>query len=180
MRRMRRPDGTPGIGSGWLCDHATIQGDIALRLRSNPNFDPPAHGQPMILVGNGTGIAGLRSHIKARVASGQQRNWLLFGERNMERDFFFADEVRAWQAQGVLQRVDLAFSRDQPRRIYVQDKLRDAAESVREWMEAGASIYVCGSLAGMAPGVDAVLREILGDARVEELLASGRYRRDVY
>ena len=180
LRRMRRPDGTPGIGSGWLCDHATIQGDIALRLRSNPNFHPPAHGQPMILVGNGTGIAGLRSHIKARVASGQQRNWLLFGERNMERDFFFADEVRAWQAQGVLQRVDLAFSRDQPRRIYVQDKLRDAAESVREWMEAGASIYVCGSLAGMAPGVDAVLREILGDARVEELLASGRYRRDVY
>lgn len=180
LRRMLRPDGSPGIGSGWLCDYAAIEGDIALRLRSSPNFHPPTNGQPLILVGNGTGIAGLRAHLKARVASGQQHNWLLFGERNAECDFFFADEVRAWQAQGVLQRVDLAFSRDQPQRIYVQDRLRAAAEPLREWMEAGASIYVCGSLAGMAPGVDAVLREILGDTRVEELLASGHYRRDVY
>ena len=180
LRRMLRPDGTPGIGSGWLCDYAGIKGDIALRLRSNPNFHPPAGGQPLILVGNGTGIAGLRAHLKARATSGQKRNWLLFGERNAGRDFFFGDEIREWQSQGVLERVDLAFSRDQPQRIYVQDKLRAAAEPLREWMEAGAAIYVCGSLAGMAPGVDAVLREILGDARVEELLASGRYRRDVY
>ena len=76
--------------------------------------------------------------------------------------------------------MDLAFSRDQPQRLYVQDKLCAAAELLREWMEAGAAIYVCGSLAGMAPGVDAVLREILGDTQVEELMASGRYRRDVY
>ena len=180
LRRMLRPDGTPGIGSGWLCDYAAIDGDVALRLRSNPNFHPPANGQPLILIGNGTGIAGLRAHIKARVASGQKRNWLLFGERNAERDFFFGDEIRAWQAQGYLERMDLAFSRDQPQRLYVQDKLCAAAEPLREWVEAGAALYVCGSLAGMAPGVDAVLREILGDVQVEELLASGRYRRDVY
>ena len=180
LRRMLRPDGTPGIGSGWLCDYAALGGDIALRLRSNSNFHPPANGQPLILIGNGTGIAGLRAHLKARAASGQKRNWLLFGERNAERDFFFGDEISEWQSQEYLERVDLAFSRDQPQRLYVQDKLCAAAELLREWMEAGAAIYVCGSLAGMAPGVDAVLREILGDTQVEELMASGRYRRDVY
>ena len=180
LRRMLRPDGRPGIGSGWLCDHASIKGAVALRLRSNPNFHAPPPGQPLILIGNGTGMAGLRAHLKARVASGQPRNWLLFGERHADRDFFHGDEVRQWQAQGYLERLDLAFSRDQPTRIYVQDKLLAAAEPLREWVAAGASIYVCGSLAGMAPGVDAVLREILGDTQVEALLATGCYRRDVY
>lgn len=180
LRRLLRPDGTPGIGSGWLCDHAPVGGEIALRLRSNPNFHAPDPGRPMILVGNGTGIAGLRALLKARIAAGARRNWLLFGERNADRDFFHGDEIREWQAQGFLQRVDLAFSRDQDQRVYVQHKLQAAAEVLREWVDAGAAIHVCGSLAGMAPGVDAVLRQVLGDAEVESLLADGRYRRDVY
>lgn len=180
LRRMLRPDGTPGLGSGWLCDHAPLGGEIALRLRSNPNFHGPDPATPMILIGNGTGIAGLRGLLKSRATAGARRNWLLFGERNAERDFFHGDEVREWQAQGFLQRVDLAFSRDQEQRIYVQHKVQAASEVLREWVDAGAAIYVCGSLSGMAPGVDAVLRQVLGDTEVESMLANGRYRRDVY
>ena len=180
LRRLLRPDGTPGIGSGWLCDHAPIGGEIALRLRSNPNFHAPDPARPMILVGNGTGIAGLRALLKSRIAAGARRNWLLFGERNADRDFFHGDEIREWQAWGFLQRVDLAFSRDQDQRLYVQHKLQAAGEALREWVDAGAAIYICGSLSGMAPGVDAVLRQVLGDAEVENMLADGRYRRDVY
>ncbi len=180
LRRMLRPDGSPGIGSGWLCDYATVGGEIALRLRSNPNFHAPDTTRPMILIGNGTGIAGLRGLLKARIAAGARNNWLLFGERNADRDFFHGDEIRAWQAQGFLQRVDLAFSRDQQQRIYVQHQLRAAGETLREWVDAGAAIYVCGSLSGMAPGVDAVLRSALGDDRIERMLTDGLYRRDVY
>lgn len=180
LRRLQRPDGTPGIGSGWLCDYAPVGGEIALRLRSNPNFHAPDPAKPMILIGNGTGIAGLRAHLKQRIAAGSRRNWLLFGERNSDRDFFYGDEILEWRTQGHIERLGLAFSRDQAKSVYVQHKLLAAADSLREWIEAGASIYVCGSLAGMAPGVDGVLRQVLGDAAVENLLSAGRYRRDVY
>jgi sulfite reductase (NADPH) flavoprotein alpha-component len=134
----------------------------------------------MILIGNGTGIAGVSALLKARIAAGARRNWLLFGERNADHDFFRGEEIRAWQARGFLQRMDLAFSRDQDQRIYVQHRLQAAGGALREWVDAGAAIYVCGSLAGMAPGVDAVLRSTLGDDRVEQMLADGLYRRDVY
>ncbi len=180
LRRMLGADGRPGIGSGWLCDYAAVGGEIALRVRSNPAFHAPDPSMPMILIGNGTGIAGLRAHLKQRIAVGSRRNWLLFGERNAALDFFYADDIRQWQAQGWLERLDLAFSRDQAERIYVQSKLQAAAGPLRHWVEAGASIYVCGSLAGMAPAVDAVLRQALGDPQVERMLATGRYRRDVY
>ncbi|MFT3755145.1 MAG: sulfite reductase subunit alpha [Pseudoxanthomonas sp.] len=180
LRRMLRPDGTPGIGSGYLCDHAQVGGDVAVRIRSNANFHPPAAERPLILIGNGTGIAGLRALLKARIAAGARRNWLLFGERNRDRDFFFGDEIESWQREGFIERLDLAFSRDQAERIHVQHRLRDAADTLRSWVQADAAIYVCGSLAGMAPAVDAVLRETLGDAQVEAMLTSGRYRRDVY
>lgn len=180
LRRLLRADGTPGIGSGWLCDYAPAGGEIALRLRSNPNFHAPDPAKPMILVGNGTGIAGLRAHLKQRIAVGARRNWLLFGERNSDRDFFYRDEISQWQAQNQIERLDLAFSRDQTNPVYVQEKLLAAADPLCEWVEAGASLYVCGSLAGMAPGVDGVLRRILGDGKVESMLAEGRYRRDVY
>ncbi|MGH8026743.1 MAG: sulfite reductase flavoprotein subunit alpha, partial [Pseudoxanthomonas sp.] len=180
LRRLLRPDGTPGIGSGWLCDYAPVGGEIALRLRSNPNFHAPDPAAPMILIGNGTGIAGLRALLKQRIAGSSRRNWLLFGERNSDRDFFYGDEIREWRTQGHIERLELAFSRDQVNPAYVQHKLLIAADSLREWVQAGASIYVCGSLAGMAPGVDGVLRQVLGDATVESMLTEGRYRRDVY
>jgi len=180
VRRMRRPDGRPGLGSGWLCDHAALGGTIALRVRENANFHPPGNDRPMILIGNGTGIAGLRAHLKARVAAKAQRNWLVFGERQVMHDFFHRDEILDWQARGALERLDLAFSRDQPERRYVQHALREAADELRHWVDNGAVIYVCGSLEGMAPGVDAALNDALGAERLEELRLTGRYRRDVY
>ena len=180
VRHMRRPDGRSGLGSGWLCEHALPGEDIDLRIRANPNFHPPAPERPLLLVGNGTGIAGLRAHLAARVAAGARRNWLLFGERNRDRDFHYRGDIERWQADGFIERLDLAFSRDGDARRYVQHALHDAGDALRKWIDAGAAIYVCGSLQGMAPGVDAVLREMLGDARVEQLLLEGRYRRDVY
>ena len=180
VRLMQRADGTPGLGSGWLCWHAQPGDRIALRVRRNPNFHPPAANVPMILIGNGTGLAGLRAHLKARAQAGATRNWLLFGERQRAHDFFHADEVLAWQTQGLLEHLDLAFSRDGGEHRYVQHALRARADRVRQWIAEGAVLYVCGSLAGMAPDVDAALREILRDEQVETLRGSGRYRRDVY
>jgi sulfite reductase (NADPH) flavoprotein alpha-component len=177
---MRREDGSLGIGSGWLTQHAQLGGDIALRIRSNPGFHAPADDRPLVLVGNGTGLAGLRALLKTRIEAGRHRNWLLFGERESAHDFYHRDEILRWQEQGLLERLDLAWSREGVARTYVQDRLRESADLLRQWVEQGAAIYVCGSLAGMAPGVDAVLREALGEARVEQLREAGRYRRDVY
>jgi sulfite reductase (NADPH) flavoprotein alpha-component len=180
VRRMQRPDGSAGLASGWLCDHAAPGTSIALRLRANPNFHPPAPSVPLILIGNGTGIAGLRALFKARMAAGARRNWLLFGERQRVHDFHHGEEITDWQSQGWLERMDLAFSRDGEARIYVQDALRAAAPDLRRWIAEGAAIYVCGSLEGMAPGVDAVLQDVLGETAMETLRLQGRYRRDVY
>ena len=180
VRLMQREDGTPGIGSGWLCRHAAIGDGIDLRIRSNPNFHAPSDSQPMILIGNGTGLAGLRAHLKARAAVGAHRNWLLFGERNAAADRLHADELDAWQTTGVLERLDLVFSRDGHPQRYVQDALHAHAGTLRAWVDEGAALYVCGSLEGMAPGVDAALNEILGQSRMTALADAGRYRRDVY
>ena len=172
--------GNPGLGSGWLCRHAQPGDAIALRIRRNPNFHPPAADVPMILIGNGTGLAGLRAHLKARALAGATRNWLLFGERHRAHDAFLADELAAWQAQGLLPHLDLTFSRDGDAHRYVQHALASHANRLRQWVEEGAAVYVCGSLAGMAPDVDATLRRILGEDKVEALRIAGRYRRDVY
>ncbi|MEB1527830.1 sulfite reductase subunit alpha [Xanthomonas sp. WHRI 7945] len=181
LRRALRADGTPGLGSGWLCDEAPIGAEIALRLRPNPNFHPPADpARPLILIGNGTGIAGLRAHLRARIDAGATRTWLLYGERHAAHDDHYGGELRTWLAHGALQRLDAVFSRDAGAHRYVQDALRAAAPDLREWVAQGAAIYVCGSLRGMAPGVDAVLEEALGRLGKETLLLEGRYRRDVY
>lgn len=180
VRRMHRDDGTTGIGSGWLTEHADLGTEIALRIRANAGFHAPSDGRPLILVGNGTGLAGLRALLKARIEAGHARNWLLFGERQATHDFYHQEEIRQWQRDGHLARLDLAWSREDAARVYVQDRLREAATELCRWVDDGAAIYVCGSLAGMAPGVDAVLREVLGDSAVDRLREDGRYRRDVY
>lgn len=180
LRCMLRPDGSPGLGSGWLCEYAQPGDGIALRIRSNPGFHPPDPACPLILIGNGTGIAGLRAHLGARIRAGARRNWLLFGERNAAVDFHYRDQIERWHAEGAIERLDTVFSRDGGPHRYVQDALRASADVLRSWVENGATIYVCGSLQGMAPGVDAVLREALGSDNVDAMLAQGRYRRDVY
>ena len=180
VRQERHPDGSLGLGSGWLTEHATLGSGISLRLRRNSGFHLPQAPAPLILLGNGTGLAGLRSLLKARIADGQQRNWLLFGERNIAHDYLCQDELQGWLASGDLALLDLAFSRDQEEKIYVQDRLRESADVLRRWLADGAAIYVCGSLQGMATGVDQVLHDVLGREAVERLIEQGRYRRDVY
>lgn len=178
VRQTRTADGY-GLGSGWLTVHAPVGSEVALRIRRNTAFHGANGAQPMILIGNGTGLAGLRAHLKARIHAGHDRNWLLFGERNAVHDFYFREEIAGWTASGALERLDVAFSRDEPGG-YVQDSLRGSADTLRAWVADGAAIYVCGSLKGMAPAVDAVLIDILGHAAVDSLAEAGRYRRDVY
>ncbi|WP_296251283.1 sulfite reductase flavoprotein subunit alpha [Pseudomonas sp. UBA4194] len=180
VRQERHADGSLGLGSGWLTEHAPVEGAISVRLHRNSGFHLPEQDLPVILLGNGTGLAGLRSLLKQRIAQGQRRNWLLFGERNQAHDYYCRQELESWLRTGELARLDLAFSRDQATRIYVQDRLREAAEELKHWLADGAVIYVCGSLEGMASGVDQALLDILGADGVEGLLESGRYRRDVY
>ena len=180
VRQEQHPDGALGLGSGWLTEHAPLAGPINLRLRRNSGFHLPATPAPLILIGNGTGLAGLRSLLKARIEAGERRNWLLFGERNEAHDFLCREELQGWLRTGELARLDLAFSRDQAEKVYVQDRLREQAAELRQWLAEGALLYVCGSLHGMAGGVDAVLKEVLGTAEVEHLIEQGRYRRDVY
>ncbi|MBA0435511.1 iron-uptake factor [Stenotrophomonas maltophilia] len=178
VRLVHDAAGRAGLGSGWLSLHAPIGASVVARVHRNPGFHrvPAA---PMVLVGNGTGIAGLRSLLRESAHAREHGHWLLFGERQRAHDLLFADEIEAWQAQGHLARVDLAFSRDGGGG-YVQDRLHAAADVLRDWMQRGAVIHVCGSLQGMAEGVDQVLRAALGDDAVETLLENGRYRRDVY
>ncbi|RJG11932.1 flavodoxin [Pseudomonas cavernicola] len=180
VRQERHADGSLGLGSGWLTEYAPAGAAVSLRLRRNSGFHLPQEPRPLILLGNGTGLAGLRSLLKARIAEGCKHNWLLFGERNAAHDFFCRAELQGWLADGALARLDLAFSRDQAQKIYVQDRLRGAADELRNWLAEGAAIYVCGSLQGMAEGVDQVLNELLGAQAVQQLTEEGRYRRDVY
>lgn len=183
VRRTQRADGSPGVASGWLTGAAT--GDpVMLRIRANSGFRLHANaGRPLILIGNGTGLAGLRAHLLARAAAGGTLPacWLLFGERQARYDHYFGDEIDGWLRNGVLARADRVYSRDDPaRRRHVQHALQEHAALLREWVLQGAAIYVCGSAQGMAPAVDRVLRDALGDARMRSLIEQGRYRRDVY
>jgi sulfite reductase (NADPH) flavoprotein alpha-component len=181
VRQEQHPDGTLGAASGLLTATLSVGDTVALRVRPHRNFRLEGNeGRPLILIGNGTGLAGLRGHLRARAAAGRHENWLLFGERNAQHDFLYRDEIEAWQASGVLHRLDMVFSRDQAERFYVQHRLLQASEEVLDWIARGAAIYVCGSLQGMASGVDASLRQLAGDALIRELTAAGRYRRDVY
>lgn len=170
-----------GIGSGWLTEYAELNSLIRLRIRSNPHFhSPPAH-QALILIGNGTGIAGLRAHI-ANPARRTAKHWLFFGERSAAADQFFRADIQHWQHTGLLARVDNVFSRDAisnaPR--YVQDLLLPNAQEIQRWVNEGAAIFVCGSLKGMAQAVDDALAQILGAERLEILADEQRYCRDVY
>ncbi|VVE11804.1 PepSY domain-containing protein [Pandoraea terrigena] len=180
VRQIRHHDGTLGLGSGWLTEGAALGERVVMRVRANPGFHGPATARGMILIGNGTGLAGLRAHLAERVAQGQQRNWLIFGERQAAHDSFYDATLRAWQAQGGMVRLDRVYSRDQTPGRYVQDRVREAARDIAAWVARGASIYVCGSLSGMAPAVDAALAEAIGTDALLDLSAQGRYRRDVY
>lgn len=180
VRRLRRSDGTPGLVSGWLTGRLALGDTVPMRLRANPAFRAPSPETPMILIGNGTGLAGLRSHLKARAEQGGAQTWLMFGERTAAHDAFYDDELHRWLDTGVLTRMDRTFSRDIGDGRYVQALIAANAVTVRDWVGRGAAVYVCGSLEGMAGGVQAALEEVLGEPGLRDLLETGRYRRDVY
>ena len=181
VRLQAREDGTPGAASGWLCVCADGDDTIRLRIRAHARFRLGSNaGRPLIAIGNGSGLAGLRSLLKTRIDAGTYRNWLLFGERNAAHDFLCRDELAAWREGGMLARLDLAFSRDGGQARYVQHLLDAQGAELRRWVADGAAIYVCGSLQGMAGGVHDALVSALGTDTVEAMMGDGRYRRDVY
>ena len=178
VRQQRHEQGM-GLASGWLTAHLDVGAMVRARLATNPGFHGPQDAQPCIYIGNGSGMAGLRAHLRSRALAGQHRNWLLFGERQRAFDSLCAGEIAAWRDAGALPECDLVFSRDDAPE-YVQDRLRARADTLHEWVERDAVIHVCGSLQGMAGEVDAALASILGEAERDRLLDAGRYRRDVY
>ncbi|NNP67791.1 sulfite reductase flavoprotein subunit alpha [Acinetobacter sp. Ac_5812] len=180
VRQKRDENDQLGLGSGWLTEFAELKQTVALRIRTNESFHLIDDNRPIICIGNGTGIAGLMSLLQQRNRQNYTANWLIFGERQREHDFFYQETIQAWLNMGTLQRLDLAFSRDQQQRIYVQDILRNNADELIKWIEQGAVIYVCGSIEGMASGVDQALTDILSEEKLDELRQAGRYRRDVY
>ncbi|WP_432379856.1 sulfite reductase subunit alpha [Duganella sp. P38] len=181
VRLHTHADGSHGVASGWLTRQAALGATVQLRLRQHRRFRLEGNSErPLILIGNGSGLAGLRGHLKARALAGQRRNWLLFGERNAACDYHYRAELEGWQRDGLLEKLDMVFSRDQAERRYVQDRLAEQADAVRDWVRQGAAFYICGSLEGMAAGVDAALETVLGRAALNDLAATGRYRRDVY
>ncbi|WP_288396578.1 sulfite reductase flavoprotein subunit alpha [uncultured Acinetobacter sp.] len=180
VRQQFDQNGQLGLGSGWLTEHLSVGESVALRIRTNPSFHLIDDNRPIVCIGNGTGIAGLMSLLHARIRHDYTENWLIFGERQQACDFFYENTIRAWQSTGMLKRLDLVFSRDQTQKRYVQDILRDQAQILKQWIDADAVIYVCGSIEGMASGVDQALIDILGETQLDALRAQGRYRRDVY
>ncbi|MAS23794.1 MAG: oxidoreductase [Oceanospirillaceae bacterium] len=199
VREQHFPDGKPGVGSGWLCHNAKAGDSVEATLRSNPKFHAPDDHAPMILIGNGTGLAGLRAHIKQRELNntcGEEpsSNWLIFGERSPTHDRPWHTELKRWVYSGELQQLDFAYSRfinhefdsheTPPAEFshagYVQHVLESKAEQLKDWLEKGAYLYICGSRDGMAKGVEDTLKNLLGETTMQQLLLSDRYRRDVY
>ena len=178
IRKAVKDDASLGLGSGWLAQTCAVGAVVSLRLRPNPNFYPSPDG-PQILIGAGTGMAGLRVHLKYRARKGLKDGWLLFGERG-RGDLYYADEIEAWRESGTLARTDLIFSREHAPRRYVQHLVVETAGDIRAWvMERGASILVCGGL-DMAAGVQNALAAILGEDLLDAMTVDGRYRRDIY
>lgn len=185
-RRQRK-----GVSSTFLADRAG-KADVPVFVQEASHFRPPRQGDtPMIMVGPGTGVAPFRAFLQERRARGDRgRNWLFFGERHAASDFYYRDELRALRDDGLLTRLDLAFSRDQAAKVYVQDRMREHGAQLWAWLQEGAHFYVCGDAARMARDVDATLRQVVAAhggmdadaaaAYVARMTADKRYVRDVY
>lgn len=179
VRQVVGADGQLGQGSGWLCRHAESGATLEVVLRPNPQFHLVELDTPSIFIGAGTGLAGLRSLIKQRQRQGHKDNWLIFGERCQQHDRWLAEELEAWVAQDRLL-LDRCFSRTEETTEYVQHRLTSKADQLRQWVDQGACIHVCGRLAGMGNAVHAVLQELLSAEQWLGLQQQNRYRRDLY
>lgn len=181
-----------GAASGYLGERLPEDGAVRVFVEPNPNFRlPDDPNAAIIMIGNGTGIAPFRAFMQARVArEAPGQNWLVFGNPHFTEDFLYQTEWQGWQKDGFLHRYNLAWSRDQAEKVYVQDKLREEAASVWQWLKDGAYVYVCGDAARMAKDVERALLDIIAgeggmdaDAAadyLDELRQARRYQRDVY
>jgi len=181
-----------GVCSTYLADRVNDDQKVKIFMSPNKAFRiPENHETPMIMVGPGTGIAPFRAFLDEREiigASGQ--NWLFFGDQTREFDFIYENEFSEKLKKGILTKLDLAFSRDQDEKIYVQDRMLESSAELFRWLEKGAYFYVCGDALRMAKDVDATLRKIIemegnmtsekADAYVNNLKREKRYLRDVY
>ncbi|WP_405234450.1 assimilatory sulfite reductase (NADPH) flavoprotein subunit [Lentisalinibacter salinarum] len=165
---------------------------LEARIEPNPRFRLPADGSaPVVMIGPGTGVAPFRAFLEHREALGADgRNWLFFGDRRFASDFLYQIEWARFRKRGVLDRMDVAFSRDQADKVYVQHRLREHARDLYAWLEEGAHVYVCGDATRMAADVHAALIDVIAEAGgrspeqageyLKELRRAGRYQRDVY
>jgi sulfite reductase (NADPH) flavoprotein alpha-component len=181
-----------GVASTYFADRRKVGDPVRVYVKPNRHFRLPDDGnRPIIMIGAGTGVAPYRAFIEERVETGAGgKSWLVFGERNYTNDFLYQTEWQEHLAEGALSRIDVAFSRDQPEKIYVQQRLWEARNDLLKWVDDGAHIYVCGDEKGMARDVDVMLARVLaeaargddeaGRAKLKELAKAGRYQRDVY
>lgn len=181
-----------GVTSTYFADRRKVGDKVRVYVKPNRHYALPADGaRPIIMIGAGTGVAPYRGFIEDRVESGATgKSWLFFGERNYTNDFLYQLEWQEHLASGALSRIDVAFSRDQPEKIYVQHRLWQQRQDILAWLDEGAHLYVCGDEKGMAKDVDTTLVKILaeplkgdeeaGRAKLKELTKAGRYQRDVY
>jgi sulfite reductase (NADPH) flavoprotein alpha-component len=181
-----------GVCSTLFADRREVGETLATYIQPNKRFRIPADpNAPVIMIGPGTGIAPFRSFLYERRAVGATgRNWLFFGDRSAKTDFLYREELEGMLGDGHLTRLDLAFSRDQERKIYVQDRMLEQAATFWSWLQDGASVYVCGDASRMAKDVDQMLETIVAQEGrlgaeaaaeyVSELKDQERYHRDVY
>lgn len=181
-----------GVCSTYLAERVRRGEKPAIFISPNKSFRVPANNSaPLIMVGPGTGIAPFRAFLQERQATGAQgKNWLFFGDQHQEHDFIYQDELLAWRDNGLLTRLDLAFSRDQEKKIYVQSRMLEQGAELYAWLQEGAYFYVCGDASRMAKDVDNALYEVvrqfggLSTERaadyIDQLKKEKRYLRDVY
>ncbi|MCX4741302.1 sulfite reductase subunit alpha [Streptomyces antibioticus] len=181
-----------GVASTYLADRTAEGTAVGVHLQPNASFGVPADDDaPIVMIGPGTGIAPFRGFLHERAARGASgRNWLFFGDQHRATDFVYEDELTALRERGVLTELDLAFSRDQAEKIYVQTRMRERSRELYAWMEDGAYVYVCGDASRMAKDVEAALLGVIGEQRgrgeddaaeyLADLRRAKRYVRDVY
>jgi len=180
-----------GAASTHLADRVEEGDTVSVFVERNKRFRLPAADVPVVMIGPGTGVAPFRAFVEERAEQGASGdNWLFFGDRNFDSDFLYQLEWQRHLKQGHLQRLDVAFSRDQRRKIYVQDRIRENGAELYRWIEKGAAIYVCGDAKHMAGDVNDALIDVFvrhggltpADAALalKQLRADGRYQRDVY
>ncbi|MBS4493504.1 NADPH-dependent assimilatory sulfite reductase flavoprotein subunit, partial [Cronobacter sakazakii] len=181
-----------GGASSYLADRLEEDGEVRVFIEHNDNFRLPTTPEtPVIMIGPGTGIAPFRAFMQQREADGATgKNWLFFGNPHFTEDFLYQVEWQRYVKEGLLTRIDLAWSRDQDHKIYVQDKIREQGAELWRWIQEGAHLYVCGDANRMAKDVEQALLEVIAayggmdaeaaDEYLSELRIERRYQRDVY